>query len=409
MKFFHGGRQKMEEEKGILAGGTLKAIFNRNFNVVAVINLLVMTAYYMIFVTGTLYVRESYGASLSVAGFSSGIMVIGCLSGRFVAGSLLSLFGCRSILLAGLLLYAGSVAVFFLAGSLPLLFLQRFFTGIAVGVTGTATGTIVAYVVPRQYHGLGISLFTMSTALALAAGPFLGITLIRSADYAAVVWTALVAGAGSVAAFCALQAMPSMLKKHRSMTDLYSYIDPRVVRFSLVALVACLGYGCVQAFLTAFAEEKCLTWAAGVFFLVYAAAALGTRPFSGHILDHYGENVVFYPALLLMAMAMALLATAETSAGFLFAALLLGAGFGNFQSAGQAVSLTLVTRSRFAQATTTFFLFFDLGIGLGPYLFGFLVPVAGYEGMFFALAATALAAACLYWFEHGRFHGRRHA
>lgn len=44
----------MEEEKGILAGGTLKAIFNRNFNVVAVINLLVMTAYYMIFVTGTL-------------------------------------------------------------------------------------------------------------------------------------------------------------------------------------------------------------------------------------------------------------------------------------------------------------------------------------------------------------------
>ena len=119
----------MEEEKGILAGGTLKAIFNRNFNVVAVINLLVMTAYYMIFVTGTLYVRESYGASLSVAGFSSGIMVIGCLSGRFVAGSLLSLFGCRSILLAGLLLYAGSVAAFFLAGSLPLLFLPMLCLG----------------------------------------------------------------------------------------------------------------------------------------------------------------------------------------------------------------------------------------------------------------------------------------
>ncbi len=104
---------------------------------------------------------------------------------------------------------------------------------------------------------------------------------------------------------------------------------------------------------------------------------------------------------------MARVAPAGTSAEFLFAALLLGAGFGNFQSAGQAVSLTLVTRSRFAQATTTFFLFFDLGIGLGPYLFGFLVPMAGYEGMVLALAAAALASACLYWFEHGRFHGRR--
>ena len=81
----------MTEEKGGLARYGLKAIFNRNFNVVAVVNLLIMTAYYMIFVTGTLYVRDAYGVSLSVAGFSSGIMVIGCLAGRFIAGSLLSL------------------------------------------------------------------------------------------------------------------------------------------------------------------------------------------------------------------------------------------------------------------------------------------------------------------------------
>ena len=44
----------MTEEKGGLARDGLKAIFNRNFNVVAVVNLLIMTAYYMIFVTGTL-------------------------------------------------------------------------------------------------------------------------------------------------------------------------------------------------------------------------------------------------------------------------------------------------------------------------------------------------------------------
>ena len=198
-----------------------------------------------------------------------------------------------------------------------------------------------------------------------------------------------------------------MLKKHRPMTDLYSYIDPRVVRFSLVALVACFGYGCVQAFLTSYAAERGFSGAASLFFLVYAAAALGTRPFSGHILDHYGENVVFYPALIIMAAAMIQLAVAGSSTEFLFAGLLMGVGFGNFQSAGQAVSLTLVTRSRFAQATTTFFLFFDLGIGIGPYLFGFLVPSFGYEGMFFSLALVAVGAAVLYWFEHGRLPHRR--
>lgn len=385
----------------------LGAIFNRSFNVVAVINLLVMTAYYMIFVTGTLHVREAYGASLSVAGFSSGIMVIGCLAGRFASGNLLSFFGCRIILLAGLLLYSGSIASSFFVGSLPLLFFQRLCTGIAVGVTGTATGTIIAYVVPRAYHGLGISLFSMSTALALAAGPFLGIALVHGAGYESVVWTACTFGLVCLIVFFALGPLPPMLKKHRPMTDLYSYIDPRVVRFSLVALVACLGYGCVQAFLTSFAEERGLSDVASIFFLVYAAAALGTRPFSGHILDHYGENVVFYPALVIMSLSMVMLALAGNGMTFLLAGLLLGVGFGNFQSAGQAVSLTLVTRSRFAQATTTFFLFFDLGIGLGPYLFGFLVPSFGYEGMFFSLALVAVGAAVLYWFEHGRLPHRR--
>ncbi|WP_300707976.1 hypothetical protein [uncultured Desulfovibrio sp.] len=86
----------------------------------------------------------------------------------------------------------------------------------------------------------------------------------------------------------------------------------------------------------------------------------------------------------------------------LLAGLILGAGFGNFQSAGQAVALSLVSRSRFAQATTTFYIFFDLGIGLGPYLFGFLIPLAGYAGMYQSLAAVVLGALLLYYLLHGR-------
>ena len=86
----------------------------------------------------------------------------------------------------------------------------------------------------------------------------------------------------------------------------------------------------------------------------------------------------------------------------LAAGLILGMGFGNFQSAGQAVSLSLVSKSRFAQATTTFFIFFDLGIGLGPYLFGFMIPAAGYDGMYQTLAFVVLGAVALYYVLHGR-------
>ena len=157
-----------------------------------------------------------------------------------------------------------------------------------------------------------------------------------------------------------------MQRRHRPLFSLNSYIDPRVVRFSFVALVTCLGYGCVQAFMTSFAAERGLSGPASLFFLLYALAALATRPITGRLYDTRGENVIFFPIFLLTALSLVLLAYAEHGWMLLLSGFILGVGFGNFQSVGQAVSLSLVSRSRFAQATTTFFIFFDFGIGLGP-------------------------------------------
>ncbi len=380
----------------------LKEIFNRNFTLIALINLLVMTVYYLTFVSSTGYAREAYGASLSTAGFTAGIMVIGCLLGRFITGNLLSLFGSRNILFSGLVMLVASIALFFFADSLLLLFIQRLLIGAGVGVIGTATGTIIAYVVPQNHHGLGISLFSLSTALALAFGPFFGIILAHWLDYQSI--NGVCCGVSTICLlfFFLLKNLPGTHKRPRPFWELNSYIDPRVVRFSLVALVTCLSYGCVQAFITSLASERNLTSAASIFFLCYGLAAIGTRPITGRMFDVRGENVIFYPCLLLTAVSLVLLAKADSSALLLLSSVLLGIGFGNFQSASQSVSLSLVSKSRFAQATTTFYVFFDLGIGIGPYLFGFLIPSMGYEGMFQVLALFVVGAVIMYHFLHGR-------
>ena len=395
----HRSRPRTRERSTASTAEALRSIFNRNFNVVACINLLVMTAYYLMFVTSTAYAQATYGASLSSAGLTAGIMVIGCLIGRFLTGNLLSLFGFRIILFAGLLLYSASIAAFFWVPSLALLFVQRLCMGLGVGIMGTATGTIVAYVVPHQHHGLGISLFSMSTAFALALGPFLGILISHYFSYTALAQTCLGIGLACIGIFFGLHHLPEMHHRHRPFLELNSYIDPRVVRFSLVALITCLSYGCIQAFMTSYAAERGLTGAAS---LLYALAARVTRPLTGRLCALRGENIIFYPALLLTALSLTMMAHASSGWMLLAAGLVLGVGFGNFQSAGQAVSLSLVSRSRFAQATTTFFIFFDLGIGLGPYLFGFMVPSAGYDGMYQTLAFVVLGAVALYYVLHGR-------
>ena len=131
--------------------------------------------------------------------------------------------------------------------------------------------------------------------------------------------------------------------------------------------------------------------------LLSLAAPLRATPWTAT-----GENIVIYPLFVLTAIGLLLLANADTSAMLLLAGVFVGLGYGNFQSIGQAVSLSMVTPSRFAQATSTFFIFMDFGIGLGPYIFGFLVPHTGFEGMFYALTITLAAAMVLYHFLHGR-------
>lgn len=401
-KHLHGPAARQTEAGFIEA---FAAICRGNFLVVTFINMLLMTDYYLIFVTGTAHVQKTFGTSLSTAGLTSGIMVIGCLVGRFLTGNQLSTFGGKPCLLAGLLLFTASIGGLFMVDSLSMLFMQRFAAGFGVGVAGTATGAIVAYVVPVRFHGLGIGLFTMSAALALALGPFLGIFLSLMFGY----HTLMLLNAGisllCLGIFCFLRNLPPMRHPARPILSLYSYIDPRVVRFSLVALVVCPSYGCIQAFLPSFAAEHGLTSTASIFFLCYAGAALLTRPQSGRLFDRHGEHVILYPALLLTALALYVLSRAESAAVLLGAGLLMGVGFANFQSVGQAVSLSLVSRSRYAQATTTFYIFFDLGIGLGPYIFGHLIPSMGYSGMYLTLSIVVLASVGIYCLVHG---GRTH-
>ena len=73
----------------------IRAAGSREFWVITLANLLVMTSYYLVFVVTAAYVRETWHTSLSVAGLAVGVMIMGCLVGRFVSGNLVSLLGCR--------------------------------------------------------------------------------------------------------------------------------------------------------------------------------------------------------------------------------------------------------------------------------------------------------------------------
>lgn len=381
-------------------------IFTKNFMAVALINFLIMLAYYLLFVVTGPYAQERFMASPSTGGLIAGLMVLGSFIGRFLSGYFIGVVGARKALLAGILIYCAGMAMYVPAGSLPVFFIARLVSGIGVGCINTVTGTVIAHILPERRRGLGISYFSLSSIIALALGPFLGLLMQKFTTFQTMFLCCLAGGAISlaVAFFLSLgRELPVTAKAgETSLLNMSNYLDSRVVLFGIFAMVVGTSYGTIQAFMSKFAEEINQVDSASMFFLMYAAAVFVTRPYTGKIFDTQGEHRVFYPALALLTMGLLILSLASSGLMMLLAGLLVGAGFGNILSIGHAVSLKLVPRHRFAQATSTFYVLLDCGVGFGPYVLGFLVPFVGYQGMFFVSTFTALIGIPLYYFLHAR-------
>ncbi|PIC58262.1 MFS transporter [Sporosarcina sp. P12(2017)] len=374
-----------------------KKIWTKDFIVTSVINFFLMLVMYLLIVTIAPYAVKEYGVSTSVAGLVSGIFIIGTLIARLAVGGLIEKVGSRNILLIGLLVTVLASVFYFGAVNLPLLMANRFFHGVGLGISSTATGTMVAQMLPPSRRGEGIGYFSLSTVLATAIGPFFGIFLSQHYHFNILFMFCLVLSISCAAMFFFVERKPTVLPKKNVQTTtkklgVHGLLEVRALPIAFVTLLAAIAYSGVLSFISFYAEEINLVSAASFFFLVYAIAVLFSRPYTGKLLDVKGNKFVVYPSLLLFAGGLLLLSGANAGWMLLLAGGVLGLGFGNFQSSAQAIALQGVKPERLGVATSTFFIFLDFGFGFGPYVLGLLVPIIGYQHLYLVLMAIVLIA-----------------
>lgn len=385
---------------------TSTQLWGKNFLIVSGINFLIMFIYYMLLVTIGSYVVTEFLASKSLSGLVAGIMVIGCLFGRFITGYFIEIMGCRKVLYIGTILFVITMSLYLIAFNLPLLIIIRFISGIAVGIIGTVTGTVVVYIVPIHRRGEGISYFSLSTILAAAFGPFVGILLIQYVPFTTLFYFGIVVGliCFAIGLFLNIHNLNigNSQPVNKNWFKLSNYIEPKALNIAIVVMIAGMGYAAIQAYISAYAKEINLITAASFFFAVYSIAILISRPFTGRIIDIRGENIIVYPALLILAFGFILLSQAHSALVLLLSGILIGLGFGNFQSTAQTIAVKVSPFHKMGQATSTFFILFDLGVGLGPYLLGLLEPYIGFRGIYFLASIISLFCIVAYYFLHGR-------
>lgn len=381
-------------------------LWTKDFVIVSSVNFLLTLVFYLLIVIIGVYAVDRFQATTSQAGLVTGIFIIGTLIGRLVIGSSIDKIGRKKTLFIGLILYVITTSMYFIQVDINFLLITRLLHGITLGVASTATGTIVAQIIPTTRKGEGIGYYSMSATLATAIGPFIGLLMSQHSSAEMIFILCLVFGIFSLAtAFFLyvpkLEDMPIKEPVTKGI-KLANFIEPKAIPIAFVTLVVAFGYSSVLSYINFYAIEIDQVSAASFFFLVYSIAVLFSRPFTGRLLDLKGANYVMYPAFILFAVGLFLLSIANNGLLLLLAGVLIGLGFGNMQSCTQAIAVKLTPAHRMGLATSTFFIFLDAGLGFGPYILGFIIPFMTYGKLYGILSVVILLSTALYFFLHGK-------
>ena len=375
-------------------------LFNKGFITITIINFIVYLVYYLMMVIIAVIAHNELHASFGQAGMASGIYIIGTLLARLIMGKELELIGRKRVARWGVFFYLITTIAYLTIPTIGTLDIVRLLNGFAYGMTSTALNAIVTEFIPENRKGEGINYYGLSTSLAAAIGPFIGLLLLNMTSFHFIVLLSVAMIALSMIALFAIQINNVKLTAEHlaelKSWKVSSFIEYKVLLIAFIGFLMGLSYSSVLSFLASYAQSINLVSISSFFFVVYAGIVTVTRPMSGRIFDRYGENYVMYPSYIFLTLGLIVLGLTTNGLMLLVSGAFIGLGYGTFMSNGQAVTLKLVSSHRIGIALSTYFIGLDLGLGVGPYVFGTLHGQVSFRGLYFIAAAIPVVSAILY-------------
>ncbi|MEF3353604.1 MFS transporter [Paenibacillus sp. GYB006] len=385
---------------------TKERLWTKDFLIVFGVNFLLFLCFYLLVVIIPSYAIDEFHVSDGIAALGSSIFVIGALLGRIAAGRLMENVGRRRMLFTGLIFFTILSLCYFFISSITTLLVIRFFHGLAFALASTATGTISASLIPHSRRGEGTGYYGVSIIVASAIGPFLGVMISNNSSVTGNFVLCAVLAVFSLLAGLFLNVPKLTLtaeqKSEMKGFKISNFFEPKAIPIAITILFMGLAYSSILSYLKLYAGQINLTEVVSFFFIVYAVVVILTRPFTGKWFDKHGVNFVMYPAIICFIIAMILLSQVHSGLILLLSAVFVGLGYGTTQASAQAYAVKKSPVHRMGLATSTFYIFLDLGIGVGPFLLGFLTPLIGYRGMYMAMAILLVVSFFVYYMMVGR-------
>jgi MFS family permease len=327
------------------------------------------------------------GLFMGLLTYSSGLSALftGALSDHI--GRRRQLIACAAAITACVVLYA------FLPSGPRLMFV--FLHGIFWSGLLLASSAHVTSVIPATRRAEGLGYWGMSSLLAVTVAPSIGFAVYRRG------WVTLCLCVAAMNVVMGLIAWSI----HESHEGTPGWPTPRefkdslnfsVLRISAALFLYSFAFGSVTSFAALAADARGIA-PREIFLTTMAFTTFLSRPILSPFLDRLGHVRMFRTFVLMIPVGLALLCFATTKAMMVAAAMIFGIAYGNCHPAFTAYITGRVDERGRGGAFGGILAAFDVGIGTGSILSGFLVHRFGF-GVAFG-TATVLSALSLPYFN----------
>ncbi|HPW17797.1 MAG TPA: MFS transporter [Candidatus Aminicenantes bacterium] len=364
------------------SGAAPRSFWNRDF-------LFGLFAYFFLFMAVSLFflfpvVLEAFGPTKGRIGMIMGVHSVVAIAVRPFFGRVIDVRGGRRIALLGLFILMAAVPLFHFvkdAGWAP--FLLRALTGMGWGMGMTATIAACSDLAPADRLAKSMGVIGVAGLVANALGPLLAEELLRSGGPGRLYNVSVLFLLASLG--CVLATREAACPDEGGGGGGTNAL--KLLPWALAAVVGSVPvfHGAIRGamiyFIAVFGKSAGIE-RVGPFFVVFSVAAILTRFRLGDLSDRRGRKAVILPAALIIAGNLFVIAEVRSFTLLMATGFVGGLGQGLIFPALSTYIIDLLGRKNKGLAISLYNSLFDVGMGLGAPVFGWVSDQAGYRWMY---------------------------
>ena len=287
-----------------------------------------------------------------------------------------------------------------------LLIVVRLYMGVVYSVCGSATMTLAGDVLPPAKVTEGISRFAFTVSIGMAVGPFVGLQVqSRLSSKASFLTVFGITVAALICVSCCRMKYPKVERKKFSLKD---SIHGPALPFMFNMMFLMIPYGAVIAYSSILAQEKGIMGYLPYFYICLVAGMLLSKLSTQKAIDAGKHRPLVFASLVVLILTMVSFLFLNTGVHLLAAGFFFGLGYGILQPLFQSFVTGTTPGPKRGVANSTYMLSYDIGIGIGSLLMGFMQESMGLTRGFALTAIAYVVGAIVYvTYVDGYYHRLR--